>query len=1675
MEGRSKKIPLQSSSLHNSSINSADSGSVFKNKTIEQMYQKKTQLEHILLRPDTYVGSVEKHTQMLWVYENNELVHRPVSYVPGLYKIFDEILVNAADNKQRDVSMDLVKVEIDQEGNLISVYNNGDGIPVEVHGEEGVYVPELIFGHLLTSSNYDDNVKKTTGGRNGYGAKLTNIFSTEFVIETADGKRQKKYKQVFSQNMSTKSAPLITSCSKSSNFTKITFKPDLSKFNMTHLEDDVAALMRKRVLDLAGTLNGVKVELDGKRLGVKGFAEYVGLYLESAGKNRPEPLPRIIEKVNDRWEVCVSLSEGQFQQVSFVNGISTIKGGTHVEYITNQITSHLITVVNKKNKNANLKAHNVRGHLWVFVNALVDNPAFDSQTKETLTTRQSSFGSKCELSQDFLKKVAKSAIVNNLLSWADFKQSRELKKTDGVKRQRITGIPKLEDANDAGGRNSEKCTLILTEGDSAKALAMAGISVVGRNYYGVFPLRGKLLNVRDANHKQIMDNAEIQNIKQILGLQHGKDYDSAKGLRYGHLMIMTDQDHDGSHIKGLLINFIHSFWPSLLKIPSFMVEFITPIVKATHNKNKNVLSFYSMPEYEAWKENLGGSATGWSIKYYKGLGTSTSKEGKEYFQDIDKHKKDFIWADEQDGDCIELAFSKKKIDARKSWLRQFEPGTYLDQREKQIKYSDFVNKELIQFSMADLQRSIPSMVDGLKPGQRKILFCSFKRNFVKEAKVAQFSGYVSEHSAYHHGEQSLASTIIGMAQDFVGSNNINLLQPNGQFGTRHQGGKDHASARYIYTRLSPLTRFLFPKDDDILLEYQNEDGQSIEPTWYMPIIPMILINGSEGIGTGWSSYVPNYNPRDVISNVKRLLNDEMMEPMEPWYKGFKGSIEKSATKEAGATYTITGTVDQIDEKMLRVTELPIRRWTQDYKEFLESLMTSTDKIKEPFIKDYREHNDDVTVHFDVFLTEENMKIAIQEGLEKKFKLTTTISTTNMHLFDSKGVIKKYDTPEQILEEFFEMRLSFYAKRKRALLDNLELDLLKLDNKVRFILGVVNGEIKVNNRKRADLLFDLKQKGFTPFTKKTKAMVGVSTGEENGEDSNDDNSPEAVHGGVIRAGDYEYLLSMPIGSLTMEKVNELCQERDRLEGEVDELRKASPKSLWCKDLEALEKELDEQDKTDDEAEVVRKAVRSKAFANGGTAMKSARKPRKINNAELDDTDYLPASSKPRAKSAAQKKSAAAAKKAKAVESENDEELSDLKERLAANNIPSSSKPNSKGAAQKKGGAAAKKSKTVESEDEHFEELTALKERLAAYKLDFSPDKTEMEIEKERTAKKEPPANNVVSASSSALSAFNKTEMDIDKEPTTKKALPAKKASASSSAMSAFNFSDSEGKENEIPIEEIPPAQQPEQKTKRGRKAAANPKLPAGGRRTRSALSQFNFSDSEGKENEMPMEEIPIPPAQQPEEKNKRGRKTAANPKPPAGGEKKGVFNFSDSEGKENEMPMEEIPILPAQQPEEKNKRGRKPATIPKAPAGGERKRGLPAASSSVSPQFNFSDSEGKENEMPMEEMPPAQQPEDKNKRGRKVAANPKPPAGGGRKRGPTSQKSTDDFKVSDEPKRKVRRTSSKSEDADVAVVEKVVVVERRERPKRGAVKKAVYVESEEEKEVSDDISNDSDFE
>lgn len=309
--------------------------------------------------------------------------------------------------------MDTLKVNINVEEGSISVYNNGKGIPIEIHTTENMYIPELIFGHLLSSSNYDDDEKKLTGGRNGYGAKLANIYSHEFTVDTADKKSKQKYKQVWTENMNKVGKAKITSNSKGDEYTRVTFKPDLARFGMTSIDEDTLALLKRRVYDMAGTVKDVKVFLNDERLKIKSFKQYVDMYIDSASQTAAEASggaaqakPTVIyEAPNDRWEVAFAVSEtGNFQQVSFANSISTIKGGTHVNNIADQVAKGLIVQIQKKNKGATVKPAQIKNHMWIFVNSLVENPTFDSQTKETLTLPASKFGSKPAVSEEFMKK-----------------------------------------------------------------------------------------------------------------------------------------------------------------------------------------------------------------------------------------------------------------------------------------------------------------------------------------------------------------------------------------------------------------------------------------------------------------------------------------------------------------------------------------------------------------------------------------------------------------------------------------------------------------------------------------------------------------------------------------------------------------------------------------------------------------------------------------------------------------------------------------------------------------------------------------------------------------------------------------------------------------------------------------------------------------------------------------------------------------------------------------------------------------------------------------------------------------------------------------------------------------------------------------------------------------------
>ena len=1071
-----------------------------------KQYRKHTHREHILSLPDTYIGSIENTVEELFVVNEESFKEKAISpFNPGFYKLFDELLVNAHDHvvrlRQRESDNPVKKIEIEIENNTLIIRNDGESIDVEKHPEYGVYIPQMIFGELLTSTNYDKNEKKLVGGKNGYGVKLVNIFAKKLVVTVVDGKRNLKYVQTFEDNMSKVHEPIIKP-SKVKSYVEVAWTPDFQRFGMKEMPTDLLEVMRRRVFDTAMTVGkDVKVSWCGTPIKFRDLGAYASWYL-------PKDTTVLTDMPQVGWQLAVA--DNSFDRafnVSFVNGIWT-RSGKHVDEITSQLVTHICSYLETKKK-IKVKPALVRDSLAVFINCEVENPSFSSQTKEVMTTKVS-----CKLSEAFLKKViAKLNVVTKVLEQQNIKDTKDNSKTDGKKSSKITGIPKLDDAVYAGTTKSHECSLILTEGDSAKAMALSGLSQEQRKYYGIYPLRGKVLNVKDTSGKKVEQTEEIANLKKILGLESGKEYSDIKSLRYGKILIMTDQDYDGSHIRGLLINVFHELWHTLFAIPGFITYMATPIVKAT--KGNKVQPFYTQYDYEEWRKTP--ASHGWKVKYYKGLGTSTRDEAKEYFKTM--NVVGYSYTGKESDESIELAFNKQQADDRKDWLKTYSrenivnvaPGNYLP-------YQEFVDKDLIHFSNYNLERSIPNVMDGLKTSQRKILYSAFKRNLKSEIRVAQFAGYVSEHSGYHHGEASLNEAIIGMAQDFVGSNNIPWLVPQGQFGTRLVGGKDSASPRYIHTYLQPYINKLVPNDDFECLKYRDDDGLLVEPEWYAPILPMLLINGCRGIGTGYSTYVPQFSSTDIQTIlVNWLLSKGSLDtPLIPYYKGFKGTI----SKDTKGDYVVKG-VWKTEKNEMTITELPVGTWTSDFKETLDKL------VADGLIKDYSDTSTDTDVH---------IKVKLGESVEPVEKLLTDkIKLTNMHAFNHKCVIQKYDSPNDILKEFAEVRLELYEKRRKHMLKTLTEKLPYHENVVRFI----------KQQCEATPLPDLRRKSPEDCDKLLEGQKFMKI-----KDS------------------YDYLMDLPIKSLTLKNAQKHESDLEELKKKIAEIEKTNPKQMWLDELKLL---------------------------------------------------------------------------------------------------------------------------------------------------------------------------------------------------------------------------------------------------------------------------------------------------------------------------------------------------------------------------------------------------------------------------------------------------------------------------------------------------------------------------
>ena len=1106
----------------------------------KKRYVKKDPIDHVLDRSDMYTGSTRPRGIEEYVADKQDdefrIFKATIMASPAILRVFIEPLSNTLDNIERSrktkTPCTKIKVYINKKTGETRIWNDGDIVPIEMNDDEGCYNHSMIFGQLLTGSNYDDETKRVISGRNGLGVKLTNIFSTMFKVHGCDPDEGKILTQVWTNNMKDTDGPVVRPTKLKNGFTEVTWIPDFKRFGIKKYTDDIINLYTRFILDaamLAQRTSNVDLYFNDELIQIKNLTSYSRMYKSPTTETLLIKTPTSDVLITPAFE---------FQAVSFVNGVYTRLGGQHVDAWSEAIFRPIVSKFNKPKK-PQINIRDVKQFFRIFVVATVINPEFDGQDKNKLESPSISVS----VQKKHINAICKWSVISEIEDIIRGKEMVVLKKAE--RKKKFVKIEGLDPANNEGTKYSTECTLILCEGLSAKTYAVAGIQKgvygkTGRDWFGIYPLRGKVLNVRNSAPATIAKNAVISDLVKALGVRHGVDYGVQKNfetMRYGKVLIMTDADVDGIHIEALLMNLFHSLFPTLLDRPNpFIVSMKTPIVRVFKPRGNDLL-FYDERRYREYAKK---QTKKFKSKYYKGLGTTRPEDVKDTFG---LKMVEYV-NDENTSSNINKVFSKRCADARKEWLSSYDKtqATSLDDMGiiSKMFMSPFLNNEMIKFSFADCNRSIPGGLDGMKDSHRKVMYAVKKRKLKysgSSLKVAQLGGYVAEHSDYEHGENNLFDTITKMANEFPGSNNIPLLYRDGMFGTRLEGGKDAASPRYIFTKEEALTHLIFREEDDVLLERVYNNDEAFEPVFYVPILPMILINGcTAGIGTGWSCNVPCYNPLDMIAAIKIWLDNDgevliqdvdsgttvsMFPEFTPWYRGFTGTIEPSGDNR----FKTFGTCEKVKGKRntSMVTELPIGMWTNKFKENCE------EHIESKMLKSMKNYSTPKKVNF--VLTESPDGFGCNVDT---LKLYSYVYTSNMVLFDQHGKLIKYNSVDEIIDNFCIVRYDYYGKRKKHILNALEKELSHLGNKERFISEVIAEELLIMNEDESEILSELEERGY---------------------DKDNDS--------------YDYLLRLQVRTFTADKVKQIKKDIASAQKKVDETKAMSTKKMWLRDLKEFE--------------------------------------------------------------------------------------------------------------------------------------------------------------------------------------------------------------------------------------------------------------------------------------------------------------------------------------------------------------------------------------------------------------------------------------------------------------------------------------------------------------------------
>lgn len=1075
-----------------------------------EQYQHLSQVDHIYTNGDTELGGTESTIREEWKLvgdqDNRRLEFGSAEIIPAVKNIFLEVLANACDavNRSKNSAQAPSFIAIEISGGAITVTNDGIPITVAKH-PSGRWIPAMVMGMLRTSTNYQKDSNRRLAGKNGYGVKLTNIFSTVFRVRIQDAANRRYYEQIWRNNMKECSEPTIRENIIEKSFVQVSYLLDFARFGYK------------------GEYPAVYLEIFRAYAAHTAFTTQIPVYFQNecfdfSGTKRedyvkllePDPGSEITRLTNSQCEIILAEKINRGCNLSFVNGILTKNGGVHVKAVLEAFRDHFIKEFNEKNElRRGMGIQFVKNHMIILVNCSLPNPSFSSQTKEelnapvpTLPFNDSSWNS---LRKRFTGLVRQINLEIRAL------QLRSLSKSDGKKKKHIK-LAKLVDANRAGLADSDKCSLFIVEGKSAASYPDVLISTMqdpkflGRDYYGIFPVKGKCINVCDKSPIRILKNKELQEIKQAIGIKEEVDYRnpaSRKTLRYGRVIILTDADVDGKHISGLLINLFSQLWPSI--VASGMIYLMrTPIIRVTKNSLKR--EFISELQYRDWAAQ--NNVSEWRHFYYKGLASSTDKDiiadAKEFNNRLVRVTLDNSW-----NSWLTLAFGRRNqmSDQRKSWVTSDPPE--LDISKPQESISEFISGELIHYHKYNLKRSIPGL-DGLKNSQRKIMHYALNHLTREPVKTSVVAESTSKATNYHHGAVSLVNAIMVMSCAFVGSNNLAYFKQDGQFGTRQTGSGNGPAARYNKVGRAWWWKYVFRDEDKVILEYVVDEGKKCEPEIFLPIIPLFMVNGAIGMATGFATFIPNYNPLQLAEWIACYLQRLPRQPLTPWYRGFTGKIiietrdrpAKSETREVseeteesqeesqeenptelltkyGESEESTSAKSFLRFEGLfhkeaghyRVTELPIGVTINNYIAFLEHLVET--KVLRKFDNYCRSFKRKGTIDF-VLYPRENSELTL-----KTLKLSSGFGLNSMTILDEFGRPRIFQSAESLLEYWVQWRLSKYRQRYNYMLrEYFPQAKLQYQEKIRLIEEVQSGRLVIHGRPRKDVVEDLKRLGIS---------------------------------------------------------------------------------------------------------------------------------------------------------------------------------------------------------------------------------------------------------------------------------------------------------------------------------------------------------------------------------------------------------------------------------------------------------------------------------------------------------------------------------------------------------------------------------------------------------------------